>query len=483
MLSKDWEIVIGLELHAQIISESKAFSSSSTKYGSEPNTQVSYVDVAMPGMLPVLNSECVRQIIKTGLGLGAEINLYSVFDRKNYFYQDLPQGYQITQYTHPIVGQGVVHLEMPNDVQKVVRITRIHLEHDAAKSLYDQHPSEILVDFNRTNVGLMEIVSEPDMRSAEEAAEFVKKMRAILRYLGTCDGNMENGSLRCDANISLRKFGAEKFGTRVELKNINSIKNIAKAINIEAGRQAEILESGGTLTQETRLFDPDTNSTKSARDKESALDYRYFPDPDLLPLVITEEYVEEIRKSLPMLPDEKKKSYVEQMNLTPYDASAIVADKDSSVYFDELAKVAEPKLAANWMLSELFGRLNKADLDINESPVTADNFGALLALITQGVISGKIAKQIFDIMFVTKESPEVIMARENLRQIGGVEEITGVVKEVLDAHPEKVQEYRSGKDKLFGFFVGQIMQKTRGQADPVAVNKVLHELLPVSPPS
>lgn len=472
-ISGNWEVIIGLEIHAQVISNSKLFSSSSTEFGAEPNTQVSLVDAAMPGMLPVLNSKCVEQAVKTGLGINAQINLHSIFDRKNYFYPDLPQGYQISQFKYPIVGKGMVKIDMPDGTSKEIGITRIHLEQDAGKSVHDQSPTETFIDLNRSGIALMEIVSEPDIRSSEEAGEFMKKLRSIVRYLGTCDGDMEKGSLRCDANVSVRKTGSTNFNTRVEIKNLNSIKNIMKAIDHEAERQVSVYEEGGTINQETRLFDTSTGETRPLRTKEDAHDYRYFPDPDLLPLKLSQEFVENIRKSLPELPDQKIKRYTETLGLSKYDASVLVAEKNTASFFEVVALNSEPKMAANWIMGELFGKLNKADKGLEESPITTKMLSELLKLIKDNVISGKIAKQVFDIMFETSKNPADIVEEQGLKQVTNTAEIEKAIDEILSQNQDKVAEYRSGKDKLFGFFVGQVMKATQGKANPQSLNEIL----------
>ncbi|AIF81912.1 aspartyl/glutamyl-tRNA amidotransferase subunit B [endosymbiont of Acanthamoeba sp. UWC8] len=473
----DWELVIGLEIHAQVSSKSKLFSGSSTEFGAEPNTQVSFVDAAMPGMLPVINEKCIEQAVRTGLGIGAQINKFSVFDRKNYFYPDLPQGYQISQFKDPIVGRGVVHVDMPGGSVKEVGITRIHLEQDAGKSIHDQSPTETYIDLNRSGIALMEIVTEPDIRSSEEAGEFMKKLRSILRYLETCDGDMEKGSLRCDANVSVRRVGAKEYGTRAEIKNVNSIKNIIRAIEFEAARQVDLIEGGGIVDQETRLFDASLNETRSMRSKEDAQDYRYFPDPDLLPLTLTDEYIENIRKSLPELPDQKKERYIKQMGLSVYDAGVIVADQEVAKYFEEAAQNADAKLVANWITAELFGRLNRAGLEIEQSPIKAKQVGDLVKLIKDGTISGKIAKQVFDIMFETGDEPKAIVEREGLVQVSDTKAIEQLIEQVLIENQDKVNEYRSGKDKLFGFFVGQVMKLSQGKFNPSIVNDLLVQKL------
>ncbi len=476
-ITGDWEVVIGLEVHAQVNSNSKLFSGSSTEFGAEPNTQVSFVDAAMPGMLPTLNEHCVEQAVKTGLGLNAKINLMSIFDRKNYFYPDLPQGYQISQFHHPIVGKGVVHVDMPDGTVKEVGVTRLHLEQDAGKSMHDQSPTETFIDLNRSGVALMEIVSEPDMRSSEEAGEYMKKLRSILRYLDSCDGDMEKGSMRCDANVSVRKVGDTKFGTRAEVKNVNSVKNLMRAIDFEAQRQVNILESGGTIDQETRLFDAGTGQTRSMRSKEEAHDYRYFPDPDLLPLNLTQDYVDNIKKNLPELPDDKKKRYISNMGLSPYDASVIVAEKTTAKFFEDVASKCDAKLAANWITVELFARLNKVGKDIEESPVSAAHIAELIGLIQDNTISGKIAKQVFEIMFESGKAPAAIVQEQGLTQVTDTGAIEKAIDEVLAANADKVAEFRSGKDKLFGFFVGQVMKATGGKANPAALNDILMKKL------
>jgi aspartyl-tRNA(Asn)/glutamyl-tRNA(Gln) amidotransferase subunit B len=472
-ITGDWEMVIGLEVHAQVISNSKLFSGAPTDFGAEPNTQVSFIDAGYPGMLPTLNEKCIEQAVKTGLGLNAEINLMSIFDRKNYFYPDLPAGYQISQFHHPIVGKGTIFLNMPDGNVKEVGITRIHLEQDAGKSLHDQSPNESFIDLNRAGVALMEIVSEPDIRSSEEAGEYLKKLRSILRYLGTCDGDMEKGSLRCDANVSVRRVGETKFGTRAEIKNVNSIRNVMRAIEHEAERQVNLLESGSVVIQETRLFDASTCETRAMRSKEEAHDYRYFPDPDLLPLSLTAEYVEEIKSKLPELPDQKIKRYTEQMGLSHYDASVLVAEKTVAEYFEEVARHSDPKMASNWITSELFARLNKEGLSIDGSPISAKQLSELLELIKNNTISGKIAKQVFDIMFTEGGNAATIVEREGLTQVSDNSAIEKIVDDVISQNQDKVTEYKAGKDKLFGFFVGQVMKLSQGKANPNAVNEIL----------
>ena len=476
-----WEVVIGMEVHAQVTSNAKLFSGASTAFGAEPNSQVSLVDAAMPGMLPVINEECVRQAVRTGLALGAEINLVSIFDRKNYFYPDLPQGYQISQYKHPIVGEGKILIEV-DGVIKEVGIERIHLEQDAGKSLHDQHPTLTYVDLNRAGVALMEIVSRPDMRSAEEAGAYLKKLRTILRYIGTCDGNMEEGSMRADVNVSVRRPG-EPFGTRCEIKNVNSVRFVQQAVEYEARRQIDILESGGVIDQETRLFDPGRGETRSMRSKEEAHDYRYFPDPDLLPLRLTQEFVEELRRTLPELPDEKRDRFVRDLGIPVYNASVLTAEKENADYFERfldaiVQETGKPlraiaTQASNWMIGDLFGALNKAGKDITESPVSVAAAARLQKLLIEGVISGRIAKEVFEIMFETGEDPETIVEQKGLRQVSDTGAIEAAIDQVLAEQADKVAEYRSGKDKLFGFFVGQVMKKTQGKANPQLVNDLL----------
>ena len=472
----DWEIVIGLEVHAQITSNAKLFSGAATAFGAEPNSQVSFVDAAFPGMLPVINEYCVEQAVRTGLGLKAKINYHSVFDRKNYFYADLPSGYQISQYQQPIVGEGKLVLDMPDGTSRTVGITRLHLEQDAGKSLHDQHPAKSYIDLNRAGVALMEIVSEPDLRSAEEAGAYLRKLRSILRYIGSCDGNMEEGSMRCDCNVSVRKPGAP-FGTRCEIKNVNSIRFVIAAIEYEAQRQVEVLEEGGTIVQETRLWDTTRLVTRSMRSKEEAHDYRYFPDPDLLPLELDPDWVEDIRKTLPELPDEKKARFIEDYKLSAYDAGVLVNEKARADYFETVAKGRDPKIAANWVTGDLFGYLNKAGKEIEDSPVSAENLGGLIDLIADDTISGRIAKEVFETMFETGEKPADIVEKKGLRQVTDTGAIEGAIDAVLAANAGKVEEFRSGKDKLFGFFVGQVMKATQGKANPALVNEILTKKL------
>ena len=476
---KDWETVIGLEIHAQIISKSKLFSGASTNFGSEPNTQVSLVDAAMPGMLPVINKDCVKQAIKTGLGLNAQINKRSVFDRKNYFYPDLPQGYQISQFTQPIVGKGLIEIDLKDGSSKKIGITRLHLEQDAGKSVHDLEPNKTYIDLNRSGIALMEIVSEPDIRSAEEAQEYVKKLRSILRYIGTCDGNMEEGSLRCDVNISVRKKG-EELGTRSEIKNVNSIKSIGQAVDYEFKRQIEIINSGGKIDQETRLFDEKKGETRSMRTKEEAHDYRYFPDPDLPPLEIKDDWINQIKKNLPELPDVKKEKLIKEHKISSYEAAILVSDKNNVEFFDKIInenKKRNPKNIANWIIGDLFSLLNKNNLEIKNSPVKAEDLGELIDLIEDSTISGKIAKNVFEEMFKTKKKAKDIIEKKGLKQITNIDEIETIIDKVLNNNKDKVEEYKSGKEKLFGYFVGQVMQETEGTANPGIVNEILKKKL------
>jgi aspartyl-tRNA(Asn)/glutamyl-tRNA(Gln) amidotransferase subunit B len=471
-----WEVVIGLEVHAQVISKSKLFSAAATDFGAEPNTQVSPVDAGFPGMLPVINQVCVEQAVRTGLGLNAQINLVSVFDRKNYFYADLPNGYQISQFTQPIVGKGSIILDLAHDETREVGITRLHLEQDAGKSLHDQHPTLSFIDLNRAGVALMEIVSEPDMRSAEEAGAYLKKLRSILRYLGTCDGNMEEGSMRCDCNVSVRRPG-EPLGTRCEIKNVNSIRFVQQAIEYEAKRQIEILEDGGSIKQETRLYDSGRGITRSMRSKEEAHDYRYFPDPDLLPLVLDPEVVARIKASLPELPDPKKHRFIADFKLSPYDAGVLVAEQAIADYFEKVAAGRDPKLAANWVTGALFGALNRLGFGIEESPVSAEALGGLLDLIGDSTISSNTAKDVFAAMVDTGKDAATIVEEQGLRQVTDTGAIEQAIDAVIAAQADKVAEYRSGKDKLFGFFVGQVMKATGGKANPVMLNDLLRQKL------
>ena len=468
----NYEVVIGLEVHAQVSSESKLFSSSPTKFGAEPNTQVSLVDAAFPGMLPVINEFCIKQAIKTGLGLKAKINKRSIFDRKNYFYADLPQGYQISQYKDPIVGEGSVILDLPTG-EKTIGIERLHLEQDAGKSIHDIDPQNTLVDLNRSGVALMEIVSKPDLRSPDEVNAYIKKLRSIMRYLGTCDGNMQEGSLRADVNVSVRKKGEKKFGTRCEIKNVNSIKFMQMAIEYEANRQVDLIEEGNSIDQETRLFDTKKNETRSMRSKEDAHDYRYFPDPDLLPLEITDDLINDIKKNIPELPDEKKKRFIEKFKLSAYEANILVSDIDTSKYFEEVIKNSDVKLSTNWITGELFALLNEKNLEISKSPISAQNLSKLINLIKDGTISGKIAKSVFEIMAEADKNPIDIVEEKGLKQVSDPKELELLIDKVVNDNPDKVKEYQSGKDKLFGFFVGQVMKVSGGKANPKLINDIL----------
>ena len=473
----DWEVVIGMEVHAQVNSRAKLFSGSSTAFGAPPNSHVSLVDAAMPGMLPVINEECVAQAVRSGLGLKAQINLKSVFDRKNYFYPDLPQGYQISQYKQPIVGEGAVDIEVDGEA-KQVRIERLHLEQDAGKSIHDQHPDHSYVDLNRSGVALMEIVSKPDLRSAKEAQAYVSKLRTILRYLGTCDGDMEKGNLRADVNVSVRRAGEEELGTRCEIKNVNSIRFIGQAVEVEARRQIDILEDGGTIEQETRLFDPGKGETRSMRSKEEAHDYRYFPDPDLLPLELERSFVDGLKAKLPELPDEKRARFVKQYGLSAYDADVLVAERESADYFETVAKGRDGKLAANWVINELFGRLNKEGKDIEHSPIAAQQLGAILELISKSVISGKIAKDLFEIVWTEGGDPAEIVERRGLKQVTDTGAIEKAVDEIIAKNPDKVEQAKA-KPAMLGWFVGQVMKASGGKANPQAVNEVLRRKLGV----
>ena len=472
----DWEIVIGMEVHAQVTSEAKLFSGASTEFGKDPNDNVSLVDAAMPGMLPVINEECVRQAIRTGLGLKAGINLKSVFDRKNYFYPDLPQGYQISQFKQPIVGEGKILLDMPEE-RVEIGVERLHLEQDAGKSLHDQHPAMSFVDLNRSGVALMEIVSKPDLRSSDEAKAYLTKLRTILRYLGTCDGNMDQGSMRADVNVSVRRPGGE-FGTRCEIKNVNSIRFVGQAIEYEARRQVAILEDGGAIDQETRLFDAVKGETRSMRSKEEAHDYRYFPDPDLLPLEFTQEYVDDLAQHLPELPDEKKARFVADYGLTAYDADILVVEKASSDFFEEVAKGRDAKLSANWVINELFGRLNKEGTDLAESPVSAAQLGGVIDLIKAGTISGKIAKDLFEIVWSEGGNPAEIVESRGMKQVTDLGAIEAIVDDIIAANPDKVEQART-KPNLIGWFVGQVMKASKGKANPQAVNELLRSKIEV----
>jgi aspartyl-tRNA(Asn)/glutamyl-tRNA(Gln) amidotransferase subunit B len=470
-----WEVVIGMEVHAQVTSNSKLFSGASTEFGGEPNSHVSLVDAAMPGMLPVINAECIAQAVRTGLGLKAKINLRSVFDRKNYFYPDLPQGYQISQYKSPVVGEGEVIVDLLSGERVIIGIERLHLEQDAGKSLHDQHPKYSYVDLNRSGVALMEIVSKPDLRSSEQAKAYLSKLRTIMRYLGTCDGNMEEGSLRADINVSVRKPEAP-LGTRCEIKNVNSIRFVGQAIEHEARRQIEIIEDGGVIEQETRLFDAKIGETRSMRSKEEAHDYRYFPDPDLLPLELTQDYVDQLAQGLPELPDEKRARFIEAFGLSPYDADVLVAEREAADYFEVVAKGRDAKQAANWVINELFGRLNKDSKSITDSPVSAEQLGAVLDLIKDGTISGKIAKEVFEIVFTEGGNPRKIVEARGLVQVTDMGAIEAAVDRVIAANPDKVEQVKA-KPTMLGWFVGQVMKAMGGKASPQAVNELLKSKL------
>jgi aspartyl-tRNA(Asn)/glutamyl-tRNA(Gln) amidotransferase subunit B len=471
----EWEVVIGLEVHAQVTSNAKLFSGAATEFGAEPNTQVSLVDAAMPGMLPVPNRECIRQAVRTGMALDARINRWSRFDRKNYFYADLPQGYQISQLYHPIVGEGAVDIEV-DDVSKRIGVERIHVEQDAGKLMHDQHPTRSYVDLNRSGVALMEIVSRPDMASPAEAGAYLRKLRAILRYVGSCDGNMEEGSMRADVNVSVRKAG-EPLGTRTETKNVNSVRFVMATVEYEARRQVEVLEEGGAIVQETRLFAPDRGVTRSMRSKEDAHDYRYFPDPDLLPLELDDAFLDECRASLPELPDAKRARY-EALGVPPYNAAVLTAEVETARWFDALLGAgAEPRAAANWIAGELFGALNRLGLGIEASPVSPTQAAGLLALVADGTLSGSLAKQVLEVMLETGEDAEVVVEERGLKQTSDTDAIEAVITQVMAANEAKVADYRAGKDKLFGFFVGQTMKAMGGKANPGVVNELLKKAL------
>jgi len=470
-----WEVVIGLETHAQVIAKAKLFSGAATNFGAEANTQVSPVDAAFPGMLPVINRRCVEQAVRTGLGLDAEINRESVFARKNYFYPDLPAGYQISQYELPVVGQGKITLDMPDGSTREIGITRLHLEQDAGKSLHDQHATQTYVDLNRAGIGLMEIVSEPDLRSAEEAGIYVRKLRSILRYLGTCDGNMEEGSLRCDCNVSVRRPG-DPLGTRCEIKNLNSVRFVMQAIHQEARRQIDVLENGGAITQETRLYDTERGETRPMRSKEDAHDYRYFPDPDLLPLVLDEAWIEKLRAELPELPDAKKARFVSQYGLRAEDAGVLVAERATAEFFEAVARGRDAKTAAYWVIGDLFGALNKKGLGIEQSPVAADQLGGLIDLIADGTISGRIAKDVFAEMIESGADAAAIVEQKGLRQLSDTGAIQAAVDAALAAHPAQVAQYATNP-KVLGFFVGQVMKATQRKANPALVNELLRKKL------
>jgi aspartyl-tRNA(Asn)/glutamyl-tRNA(Gln) amidotransferase subunit B len=471
-----WEVVVGLEVHAQVISNAKLFSGAATAFGAEPNTQVSFVDAAFPGMLPVINRVCVEQAVRTGLGLKAHINPVSRFDRKNYFYADLPAGYQISQYEHPIVGTGQIEIELSDGSTKQIGVTRLHLEQDAGKSLHDQHPTKTFIDLNRAGVALMEIVSEPDIRSPEEAGAYVRKLRSILRYLGTCDGNMEEGSLRADVNVSVRKHG-EPYRTRCEIKNVNSIRFVMQAVEAEALRQIEVWESGGTVMQETRLFDSARGITRPMRSKEDAHDYRYFPDPDLLPLVLEEDWIEQLKRSLPELPDAKKARFMRDHGLSAYDASVLVAEQATAAFYETVAQGRDPKIAANWVTGDFFATLNRTGRTIEDPPVSARALGQLLDLMADNTINGRIAKDVFEAMVETGKDPAAIVDEKGLRQVTDTSAIDAAVDRILAANADKVAEYRSGKDKLFGFFVGQTMKAMAGKGNPALITETLRRRL------
>ena len=471
-----WEIVIGMEVHAQVVSSAKLFSGAATAFGAPPNTQVSFVDAAMPGMLPVINEFCVAQAVRTGLGLNAKVNRFSVFDRKNYFYPDLPPGYQISQYKQPLVGEGKISIDLPDGSTREVGIERLHLEQDAGKSLHDQDPRRTFIDLNRAGVALMEIVSKPDLRTAEEAGLYLRKLRSILRYLGTCDGNMDEGSMRADVNVSVRRPG-EEYGTRCEIKNVNSVRFVQQAIEYEARRQVDLIEEGRTVRQETRLFDSKRGVTREMRTKEEAHDYRYFPDPDLLPLELDPAWIEEIRKGLPELPDAKKARFIAAYGISPYDASVLTAERASADYFEAVAKGRDGKVAANWVSSELFGRLNKSGKDIAGLPVSATALGGLLDLLADGTISGRIAKEVFDEMFETGKSAAAIVEAKGLKQITDAGAIEAAIDKVIAENPGQVEKYKSGKQGVVGWLVGQVMKATGGKANPKLVNDLLRKKL------
>lgn len=468
-----WEVVVGLEVHAQVISNAKLFSGASTEFGKGPNENVSLVDAAMPGMLPVINEMAIEQAVRTGLGLRAVINRHSVFERKNYFYADLPQGYQISQFLHPIVGEGIVTLDLDGGESRDIGIERLHLEQDAGKSIHDRDPRRTMIDLNRSGVALMEIVSKPDIRTPEEAGAYLRKLRAIVRYLGTCDGNMEEGSMRADVNVSVRPLGETELRTRVEVKNVNSIRFVMQAIEIEAERQVEAWEDGEEIIQETRLFDPNRGETRPMRSKEFAHDYRYFPDPDLLPVRLEEDYIAAIKKTLPELPDDKKARLIKDLGLSPYDASVLVADRETAAYFETAAKGRDAKQVANWLTTNLFGALNKRGVGIDESPVTAEDLGALVGLIEDGTISSKIAKDVFEDMLETGKAPGAIVEEKGLKQITDSGAIEAIVDQVIADNPGQADEVRGGNEKAIGWFVGQVMKASQGKANPGQVNQLL----------
>lgn len=473
----NWEIVCGLEIHCQIISEAKIFSGASTRFGADANENVSFVDAGMPGMLPVLNGYCVHQAVKTGLGLRAKINNYSEFSRKNYFYADMPTGYQITQFLYPIVGEGVVTVDLDDGSSKDIRIERMHIEQDAGKSIHDIDPNKTFIDLNRAGVGLMEIVTKPDFRSPEEAGAFLRKLRSILRYLGTCDGNMDEGSMRCDINVSVRPEGSDELRTRCEMKNVNSVKFVMQAIENEARRHVEVYENGGSIEQETRRFDPATGQTKALRKKEFAHDYRYFPEPDLPPLVLSDEYIRKVADELPELPDAKKTRFVDKLGLTKYDASVICENKEVADFFEKAAAGHDAKKVANWLMGDFFAMLKRKNINIEESPVTAENLGALVELIEKNVISGKIAKDVFEIMSETGDSPVKIVEEKGLKQVTDAGAIEAIVDRVIAENQDKVGAYKGGKTGLMGWFVGQVIKESKGKANPQVVNSLLAEKL------
>ena len=472
-----WEVICGLEIHCQIISNSKMFSGASTEFGAEPNQNVSFIDDAMPGMLPTLNEKCVRQAIKTGMGLNAKINKYSEFSRKNYFYADLPQGYQITQFQYPLVGEGYVEIDLEDGSKKKIGIERIHIEQDAGKSIHDIDPSQTFIDLNRAGVGLMEIVTKADFRSPEEAGEFLRKLRSIVRYLGTCDGNMDEGSMRCDVNVSVRQVGENGFRARSEMKNVNSVRFVMQAIESEAKRHVEIYESGGTIEQETRQFDPASGTSKLMRKKEFAHDYRYFPEPDLLPLMLSDEYIEQIKSEMIELPDAKKIRFVNELGITPYDAMVLCENREVAEFFEKAAAGRDAKKVANWMMGDFFAMLNKDGLSINQSPVSADNLGKLVDLISENVINGKTAKDVFEIMVETGDAPDKIVEERGLKQVTDTGAIEAIVDKIIADNPANVEAYKNGKTGLMGWFVGQVMKASAGKANPVVVNELLNKKL------
>ena len=472
-----WEVICGLEIHCQIISKSKMFSGASTHYGSDANENVSFVDAGMPGMLPTLNERCVYQAVKTGLGLNAKINKYSEFARKNYFYADLPQGYQISQFKYPIVGEGHVTVDLSDGTTKDIGIERLHIEQDAGKSIHDMAPDKSFIDLNRAGVGLMEIVTKPDFRSPEEAGAFLRKLRSIVRYLGTCDGNMDEGSMRCDVNVSVRKVGEEGFRTRCEMKNVNSVKFVMQAIENEAKRHVEVYENGGNIEQETRQFDPSTGLTKVMRKKEFAHDYRYFPEPDLLPLVLDDDYIAKVKADMVELPDAKRARFVKELGLTAYDAAVICENKETADFFEKAALGHDAKKVANWLMGDFFAMLNEKKVELKDSPVSAENLGKLVELITSNVINGKTAKDVFAIMTETGGDPEKIVEEKGLKQVTDTGAIEAIVDEVIASAPDNVAAYKAGKNNLLGWFVGQVMKKSQGKANPAIVNKMIAEKL------